>query len=148
MKSNVTFSIGSIALVEKINGRYHLFNFLFEKIDGKAKNLKETAKLLVTNRLDKCASIRQLPNLYPAEFYQELGFPKTPAERSTYRNLERIGENFALLLLSAPLDVVHILKNRMAYDSQTVRHGHHFSGARIWPAAAGRAAGDTTNVQE
>jgi len=98
MKSNVTFSIGSIALVEKINGRYRLFDFLFEKIGGKAKNLKETAKLLVVNRLDKCASIRQLPALYPAEFFQELGFPKTPAERNTYRNLERIGDYSPLLL--------------------------------------------------
>ena len=98
MKSNVTFSIGSIALVEKINVRYHLFDSLFEKIGGKARHLKETAKLLVVNRLDKCASIRQLPAMYPTEFFQELGFPKTPAERNTYRNLERLGENFAPLL--------------------------------------------------
>ncbi len=97
MKPNVTFSIGSIALVEKANDRYRLFDSLFEKIGGKAKHLKETAKLLVVNRLDKCASIRQLPAIYPAEFYQELGFPKTPAERNTYRNLERIGDNFAVL---------------------------------------------------
>ena len=98
MKSNVTFSIGSIALVEKINVRYHLFDSLFEKIGGKARHLKETAKLLVVNRLDKCASIRQLPAMYPTEFFQELGFPKTPRERNTYRNLERLGENFAPLL--------------------------------------------------
>lgn len=98
MKQNVTFSIGSIALVEKANAKYQLFDTLFEHVGGKAKTLKETAKLLVVNRLDKCASVRRIPSVYATEFFQELGFVGVPAERNTYRNLERLGQNFPVIL--------------------------------------------------
>ncbi len=98
MNANVTFSIGSIALVEKTNAKYNLFDVLFEHVGGKARNLKQTAKLLVVNRLDKCASVRRIPSIYSKEFFQELGFTDVPAERNTYRNLERLGENFPAIL--------------------------------------------------
>ncbi len=98
VKTNVTFSIGSIGIVDKINAEFSLFDFLFDKVFGRAKEVKETAKLLVSNRLDKCSSVHRLQDLYPQEFFEMLGFEGIPAERNLYRNIERIGESFSLLV--------------------------------------------------
>lgn len=98
MRQNVTYNIGSIALVDKINVRFGLFDFLFDGLFGKAKSVKETAKLLTVNRLDKCASVHRLPVLYPEEFFETIGFDNAPAERNIYRNIERIGQRFNVLV--------------------------------------------------
>lgn len=98
MKANVTFSIGSIATVEKINVKFGLFDFLFDGVFGRAKNVKETAKTLVANRLGKCVSTHRLIDVYPEEFFCELGFKGLPAERNLYRNIERIGQRCPVLL--------------------------------------------------
>ncbi len=94
MKANVTFSIGSIGIVDKINERYGLVDLLFGGGFGRAKNIVQTAKLLFANRLDKAASVHRLPELYPEQFFQELGFKETPKERNIYRAIERIGMRF------------------------------------------------------
>ncbi|MEI7961654.1 MAG: hypothetical protein WCI04_04945, partial [archaeon] len=98
MKQNVTFSIGSIGLVDKINERYGLIDSLFGSGFGRAKNIVQTAKLLISNRLDKAASVHRLSELYPEQFFQELGFKKTPKERNIYRAVERIGMRFNPLI--------------------------------------------------
>lgn len=98
MKKNVTYSIGNLALVDKINDRFGLFDSLFDGVFGRAKNVKESAKALVANRLDKCVSTHQLTAVYPAEFFCELGFDGVPAERGLYRSTERIGMRFPALL--------------------------------------------------
>jgi len=39
MKNNVAVSIGSVALIEKVNGEYQFFSRLFTGVGGKARNL-------------------------------------------------------------------------------------------------------------
>jgi transposase len=91
MRTNVNFSIGSIALIDKINAKYGFFSHLFSGIAPKAKNLKENAKLFSYNRLNKCVSINQILSVYPLEAFEHLGFKDAPKERTLYRDLERIG---------------------------------------------------------
>lgn len=92
MKPNVTFSIGNLALIDKVNGKFRIFDKLFDNLGTKAKNIKQSAKLLSYNRLGDCLSINQLTSVYPEELFKELGYRKIPAERSIYRDLDRIGQ--------------------------------------------------------
>lgn len=48
MKTNVTFSIGNVALIEKVNEKYQLFNRLFDNIGTKVKNINNSAKCFLT----------------------------------------------------------------------------------------------------
>ncbi len=98
MRDNVTFSIGNIVLINKINAKFGLFSSLFEGICGKAKHLKESAKLFVYNRLSQCVPINRLNSLYPLEVFEHLGFNKNPRDRTLYRDLERIGDRLPVLL--------------------------------------------------
>ena len=98
MQQNVTFSIGSIGIVDKVNEKYDLLNSIFGKGFGRTKNIPEIAKLLITNRLDKSASVHRLQELYPLEFFKELGFKEIPSERNIYRGIERIGMRFNALM--------------------------------------------------
>ena len=95
---NVTFSIGSIGIVDKINEKYGVLDSIFGNGFGRAKNIKETAKLLITNRLDKSVSVNRFTELYPAEFFREIGFKEIPKQRNIYRGIERIGMRFNLLM--------------------------------------------------
>ena len=62
MKQNVTFSIGNVALIDKVNEKYQLFNKLFDNLGTKAKNIKNSAKLFCYNRLgDYAQGIRTKP---------------------------------------------------------------------------------------
>ena len=92
MKPNVTFSIGNVALIDKVNEKYQLFDKLFDNLGTKAKNIKQSAKLLSYNRLGDCVSINQLTSVYPEELFKQLGYRKIPADRSIYRDLDRIGQ--------------------------------------------------------
>lgn len=98
MKQNVTYTIGNIALIDKINEKYGFFDSLFDGVFGRAKNVKETAKALISNRLSKCVSTHRLTDVYPEEFFCELGFSEKPKERGLYRNIERIGHRCSVLL--------------------------------------------------
>ncbi len=95
---NVTFSIGSVAIIHKTDVSFKFFDFLFDGLSGRAKEFKESAKLFVYNRLTDCVSVSRLPEMYPQEMFEQLGFTKKPSERSLYRNLERIGDKHALLM--------------------------------------------------
>lgn len=92
MKPNVTFSIGNVALIDKVNDKFQLFDKLFDNLGTKAKNIKQSAKLLSYNRLGDCVSINQLTSVYPEELFKQLGYRKIPADRSIYRDLDRIGQ--------------------------------------------------------
>src|SRR3989344_5378578 len=95
---NVTFSLGSVAIIDKADDSFRFFDFLFDGLSGRAKGFKEFAKLFVYNRLTDCVSVSRLPEVYPQELFEQLGFNKKPSERSFYRNLERIGDKYALLI--------------------------------------------------
>ncbi|NCC70799.1 hypothetical protein EOM09_04405 [bacterium] len=89
---NTAFSIGAIALIDKVNKNHNLFNYLFSNLNTKNKQFIEYVKCLVQNKLDKDVSEHQLLNVYPAETMEFLGFIKQPSERTLYRILESIGE--------------------------------------------------------
>ena len=98
MRQNVTYSIGNIALIEKVNEKFGFFDSLFDGVFGRAKEVKETAKALAANRLGACVSTHRLTEVYPKEFFLELGFNDIPAERNLYRNIERVGFRCPVLL--------------------------------------------------
>lgn len=96
---NVSFNIGSVGLIDKINDEFGVFDRLFPKaMCGKAKYLKETAKLFVANRLDRPVSVNRLLDFFCGEKLELLDFKKKPSQRSLYRNLERIGRKMQVVL--------------------------------------------------
>ena len=97
MKS-VTFSIGSVALIDKVNVSFGLFDFLFDGIKGKAKDLKECAKLHIYNKLAQGVPVNHFLDMYPEELFKQLGFKEKPSERDLYRSIERIGNKFLFVM--------------------------------------------------
>ena len=97
MRENVSFSYGPIALLNNIENKYHLFEILFEGLGGKAKTLKGSAKLFSYNKLAESISINKLQDIYPYELFEEIGLEEI-SDRTLYRNLERIGDNYKFLM--------------------------------------------------
>ncbi len=98
MNKNVSFSFGPIALMNKIESKYHFFEIIFGGLGGKAKSLPESAKLFSYNKLAESISINKIMDIYPNELLQEIGFNKTISDRTLYRNLERIGNNYKFVM--------------------------------------------------
>ena len=98
MKENVSFSFGPIALMNKIENKYHFFDIIFRGLGGKAKNLKESAKLFAYNKLAESISINRILELYSFELLSEIGFKDKISDRTLYRNLERIGDKYKFLM--------------------------------------------------
>jgi len=97
-KNNVTLSIGSVALVDKVDAQYRVFDRLLHGIGGRAKHFMQSVKLFVNNRLGECFSTNRLVGGYDDEFFSLLGFESTPKERSLYRDLERLGKNYQFIM--------------------------------------------------
>jgi len=98
MKENVSFSFGPIALMNKIDKKFNFFEIIFRGLGGKAKNLKESAKLYIYNKLADSLSINKILELYSFELLNEIGFKDEISDRTLYRNLERIGNNYKFLM--------------------------------------------------
>jgi len=98
MKNNVAVSIGSVALIEKVNDEYQFFSRIFKGVGGKARNLISSTKLFIYNRLDECFSINQIRSGYSSELFELLKFKRDPSERDLYRNLSRIGKNQTFII--------------------------------------------------
>lgn len=98
MKTNVTFSIGSIALIDKVNSKFGLFDKLFDRIAAKTKDLTASAKLLICNRLNKCVSVNQISSVYPTELFELIGFKNKLSDRTLYRRIEQIGRSHRIIL--------------------------------------------------
>jgi transposase len=98
MKQNAAVSIGSVALIEKVNDEYQFFSKIFSDVGGKAKNLIASTKLLIYNRLDECFSINQIVKGYSPELFELLKFKKIPSDRTLYRDLSRIGKNYSFII--------------------------------------------------
>ena len=97
MRKNVSFSFGPLALLRNIEDEFNLLEILFEGLGGKAKTLKDSAKLFIYNKLAESTSINQIHEIYPYELFEELGL-KEVSDRTLYRNLERIGDNYKFLM--------------------------------------------------
>ena len=98
MKENVSFSFGPIALMNKIDKKFNFFEIIFRGLGGKAKYLTESAKLFVYNKLAESVSINQILELYSFELLSQIGFKDEISDRTLYRNLERIGNNYKFLM--------------------------------------------------
>src|SRR3989338_10977487 len=98
MGENVSFSFGPVALMNKIENKDHFFEIIFRGLGGKAKNLKESAKLNSYNKLADSISINRILELFSSELFSEIGIKGNISERTLYRNLERIGNNYKFLM--------------------------------------------------
>jgi len=98
LHENVTFPIGNIVMLDRIKKDYGYFDFVFDKIAGKAKDFQDIVKSLIYNKLTDNVSINQITNIYPEEAFEYLGLDKTPAERTFYRTIERLGDKFEFIL--------------------------------------------------
>ncbi len=97
MKSNKTFPLGGLAILDKIEKSYALISTLFEGLGGKAKNFIPIVKLHLYNKLTHSVSVHQILEIYPEELIERLGTDSLPSARSLYRPLERIGELFPII---------------------------------------------------
>ena len=97
MRKNTTFGIGNVALLDKVNAHFDFFERVFKGVSTKAKNLKESSKLFIYNRLEKCVSINRLKSVYPVELFEHLDFKSVPGDRTFYRDLERIGKHSKII---------------------------------------------------
>lgn len=98
MKNNTTLSIGSLALVDKVDAEHQFFESLFNGLGGRAKNLVSSTKLFIYNRLNQCFATNHLRSGYSPELFDLLKFKKMPSDRTLYRDLERLGKNHLFLL--------------------------------------------------
>jgi len=118
MGENVSFSYGPIALMNKIDKQFNFFEIIFRGLGGKAKNLKESAKLFLYNKLAESISINKIRDIYPYELFEEIGFKKKVSERSLYRNLERIGNNYKFMMTNYMtfLKMNHLISDKQFID--------------------------------
>jgi transposase len=94
---SISFGIGNVMVIDKVNASLNLFNELFDGLHKKA-HLKQTAKLLTYNRLGDCVSVNRLDSIYPEELFQFTGFKKVPNKKAVYRDLQRIGDKSEIIL--------------------------------------------------
>jgi hypothetical protein len=74
MKENVTYSVGNLAVIDKVDGELgRFFQRVFGGISGKAKDFVPMVKLFMYNRLGECLATNRL-NSYPQELFNALGF--------------------------------------------------------------------------
>lgn len=98
MKDNVTVSIGSLALIDKVDVEYRFFARVFGGLGGRAKNLVPSTKLFIYNRLHSCFATNHLRSGYSSELFDLLKFTNIPSDRSLYRDLERLGKNHLFVI--------------------------------------------------
>jgi len=98
MRQNISLNVGSLILINKVDGNYNFFDSVLKGLTGKTKHLKQSVKAFIHNRLGKCVSINRLTEIYPEETFEYLGFKEKPKERTIYRDLERIGNKSKFIL--------------------------------------------------
>src|SRR3989338_54670 len=93
MRQNVTFSIGSVALIEKADAQTGFFRDVFGGLGGRARDFIPSVKLLMVNKLEDSVAIHRLMDFTPKEKLTILGFGKKKSDRSFNRTVEYLGEN-------------------------------------------------------
>jgi len=98
MKENVTFGLGSIALIDKADDSLNgYFREVLNGIGGKAQDFIPCVKLLIANRMGHCYSISRLDDL-PDEYFRWLGFSRPRSDRTLNRTLERLGKSYQFIV--------------------------------------------------
>jgi len=98
MQKNVTFSLGNVALIDKIDSETTFFSSVLGGIGGRSRSFIPGVKLLISNKLNQSVSINKILDFTPEELLTLLGFDDTISERSLYRVLERLGERKPVIL--------------------------------------------------
>ena len=97
MKNNVTLPLGSISLIDNIEKEIGLISGIFGNSSGRSKDFVGIVKLFLTNRIDDTVSVHQLL-ISTQEKSELLGISEEPAERSLYRDIQKIGRLFTILI--------------------------------------------------
>lgn len=95
---NVTFSIGNLALIDKIDARTGFLGKVFGNVGGRAQDFLPYVKLLLYNKLGNCDSISRLPDFTPSELASRMGFEGKVSRKQLYRTVERLGSQHAFVL--------------------------------------------------
>jgi transposase len=98
MEKNVTFSIGNVALIDKIDSETNFFESVLLGISGRSRSFIPGVKLLISNKLNQSVSINKILDFTPDELLGTLGFDGTISDRSLYRILERLGARRPVIL--------------------------------------------------
>ena len=98
MRLNISYNVGNLILMDKVDKQYNFFGWIFQGMKGKMKHLLQSVKTFINNRLDKCVSINQIIGIYSEELFHEIGFKEIPKKRTLYRDLERIGIRYPLII--------------------------------------------------
>lgn len=98
MHKNVTFPLGNVALIDKIDFETGFFKAVIEPVQGKTRTFIPPVKLLMNNKLGQSVSVNRILDFTPDEFQEILGFQNNATERTLYRTLERIGERHQFIL--------------------------------------------------
>ena len=96
--NNITFPLGGIVIIDKVEKEFGLFSRVFKGIGGNMKNFIPLVKVHVNNRLTHSVATHQILETYPIEAMKKLGVKEKTSERTLYRVLERIGKFFPVLL--------------------------------------------------
>ena len=98
MPKNTTFSLGNVALIDKIDSETTFFESILGGIGGRSKSFIPSVKLLISNKLNQSVSINKILEFTPEELLTTLGFENKASDRSVYRVLERLGERQPVIL--------------------------------------------------
>ena len=93
MPKKITFSLGNIALIDKIDSETDFFESVLGNIGGRSRSFIPAVKLLISNKLNQSVSINKLLDFTPDELLNLFGFTDTISDRSLYRVQEKLGEN-------------------------------------------------------
>jgi transposase len=98
MHKNTTFSLGNIALIDKIDSETNFFASVLGGVGGRSKSFIPSVKLLISNKLNQSVSVNKILDFTPDELLTTLGFEGKISDRSLYRVLERLGERKSIIL--------------------------------------------------
>ncbi len=96
--NSVTLPLGSISIMDKIDREYGLISSIFGKAGGRSRNFVGAVKLLLCNRMDDAVSVHQILPMSSDERFGLLGLKEGISERSLYRDLQKVGREFPILL--------------------------------------------------
>lgn len=98
MPKNKTFSLGNVALIDKIDSETNFFRTVLGQIGGRSKSFIPSVKLLISNKLNQSVSLNKILDFTPDELLETIGFEDRISDRSLYRVLERLGKRNPLVI--------------------------------------------------
>ncbi len=74
MTKNTAFSLGNVALIDKIDSETTFFASVLGGIGGRSRSFIPSVKLLISNKLNQSVSINKILDFTPDELLGTLGF--------------------------------------------------------------------------